>query len=204
MRHHAELQTESNRKAGMSAEAARYAALCTAFGASLLGLIGCRHAPAESMASGASSFAFVERPAGPPPARPVTTEPVQQQPLEEYREARPVYPLANPVYPPRALKARAGRSTVGVRITVDVAGRVSDVAPSMLVFSTPGPFADEFREAAETAVRQWRFRPAEIERLQFVRTPTVSYNRIISTQQVEAQLDVAFAFTASGGVEPGR
>lgn len=180
------------------------AALRIILGVSILGLIGCRHEPAEATGTGASSFAFVERPAGPLPARTVTTEPVEQKPLEEYREARPVYPLTNPVYPPRALKARAGRTTVGVRITVDVAGRVSDVAPSMLVFSTPGPFADEFREAVEAAVRQWRFRPAEIEKLEFVQAPTVSYNRIISTQKVETQLDVAFNFTATGGVELGR
>lgn len=153
---------------------------------------------------GTSAFAFVERPAGPPPARTVTTEPMEQKPLEEYREARPVYPLVNPVYPPQALKARAGRATVGVRITVDVAGRVTDVAPSMLVFSTPGPFADDFRAAVETAVLQWRFRPAEIEKLEFVQAPTVSYNRIIGTQKVETQLDVAFTFTATGGVEMGR
>lgn len=174
-----------------------------------LGLIlaaatGCRHASVESPGAGASSFAFVERPAGTPPARTVTTEPMEQKPFEEYREARPVYPLANPVYPARALKARAGRATVGVRITVDVTGRVSDVAPSMLVFSTPGPFADEFREAVESAVRQWRFRPAEIERLEFVQAPTVSYNRIVGTQKVETQLDVVFNFTATGGVETGR
>jgi hypothetical protein len=153
---------------------------------------------------GTSAFAFVERPAGPPPARTVTTEPVEQKPLEEYREARPVYPLANPLYPPRALKARAGRATVGVRITVDVTRRVTDVAPSMLVFSTPGPFAGEFREAVEAAVRQWRFRPAEIEKLEFVQAPTVSYNRIIGTQKVETQLDAAFTLTAAGGVEMGR
>ncbi len=175
-----------------------------ATGLVLLAMTGCRHAPAVSPATGASSFAFVERPAGPPPARAVTAEPVEQKPIEEYREARPVYPLANPVYPPRALKARAGRATVGVRITVDVTGRVSDVAPSMLVFSTPGPFAEDFRAAVETAVLQWRFRPAEIEKLEFVKTPTVSYNRITSTQKVETQLDVAFNFTATGGVETGK
>lgn len=164
---------------------------------------GCQNRPPEATATGASSFAFVERPVA-PPARTVTTEPVEQKPVEEYREARPVYPLAHPVYPPRALKARAGRVTVGVRLTVDAAGRVSDVAPSMLVFSTPGPFADDFRAAAETAVRQWRFRPAEIERIEFVQTPTVSYSRVLGRQKVEAQLDVAFNFTAAGGVEMGK
>jgi TonB family protein len=167
-------------------------------------MAGCRHAPVKATGTGASSFAFVERPAGPVTARTVTTEPVEQKPLEDYREARPVYPLANPVYPARALKAKAGRATVGVRITVDATGRVSDVAPSMLVLSTPGPWADDFRAAVETAVQQWRFRPAEIEKIEFVITPTVSYSRILSTQKVEAQLDVAFNFTATGGVELGR
>lgn len=182
----------------------KHAALRILLGVSLVSMTGCRHAPVDATGTGASSFTFMERPAGPPPARTVTTEPVEQKPLEEYREARPVYPLANPVYPPRALKAKAGRATVGVRITVDVTGRVSDVAPSMLVFSTPGPFADDFRAAVEAAVRQWRFRPAEIERLEFVQAPTVSYNRIIGSQKVETQLDVVFNFTATGGVEMGR
>jgi outer membrane biosynthesis protein TonB len=158
----------------------------------------------EATGTGASSFAFVERPTGPPQARTVTTDPVEQKPMEDYREARPVYPLINPVYPPRALKAKAGWATVGVRITVDPMGRVSDVAPSMLVFSTPGPFADDFRTAVETAVLQWRFLPAEIAKLEFVQAPTVSYNRIVGTQKVETQLDVVFNFTATGGVEIGR
>lgn len=113
-------------------------------GGILIAVTGCRHAPMEATGTGASSFAFVERPTGPPQARTVTTDPVEQKPMEDYREARPVYPLINPVYPPRALKAKAGWATVGVRITVDPMGRVSDVAPSMLVFSTPGPFADDF------------------------------------------------------------
>ncbi|HEY0863594.1 MAG TPA: TonB family protein [Lacunisphaera sp.] len=181
-----------------------HAALRLIVGVSLVGLAGCRHAPTGEAGTGTSSFAFVERPVAPPPARTVTTEPVDQKPIEEYREARPVYPLVNPVYPPPALKARAGRATVGVRITVDVTGQVTDVAPSMLVFSSPGPFADEFRAAVETAVRQWRFRPAEVEKIEFVQTPTVSYSRIVGRQKVETHLDVAFNFTASGGVELTR
>lgn len=119
----------------------------------------------------------------------------------DYREARLNEPTVQPVYPPRALAARAGWATVGVRITVDGDGRVSDIAPSLLTLSTPGPFADDFQAAVEVAVRQWRFRPAEIIRLEKVETPDVTYNRVASRERVETHFDLAFTFTASGGVQ---
>jgi hypothetical protein len=72
------------------------------------------------------------------------------------------------------------------------------------VYSTPGPFADDFQAAVQAAVMQWRFWPAAIEKIEFVQAPTVSYSRVLSTQKVESQLDVAFNFTATGGVETGR
>lgn len=74
----------------------------------------------------------------------------------------------------------------------------------MLVFSTPRLFADEFRDAVEAAVWQWCFHPAEIERIEFVQAATRSYSRVLGREQVETQLDVAFIFTATGGVEMGR
>ena len=48
-------------------------------------------------------------------------------------------------------------------MTVDASGHVAEVRPSILTFSTPGPFAEEFRSAVEAALRQWRFVPAEVQ-----------------------------------------
>ena len=159
---------------------------------------GCQHV-APPPDTGTSSFAFVEPPPAPPSkATPTATkEPV----VDQFREAWPVPPLVTPVYPPRALAAKAGRVIVGVHITVDTDGRVSTVAPSMLAFSTPGPWADEFMAAVELALRQWRFWPAEIRHLENVQTPDVAYERVTRLEKIEAQFDLSFTFTAKDGIE---
>ncbi len=64
-----------------------------------------------------------------------------------YREALSIMPLTTPVYPARALAAKAGMMVVGVRVTVDKDGRVSDVAPSLLAVSNPTKFDAEFQAA---------------------------------------------------------
>lgn len=176
-------------------------------GLSLLALAGCRHAPAESPATGASSFTFVE--AGRAAAADQVIvgdvgEPSAAKYSENYSPAFPLKPMVLPVYPPRALAARAGAATVGVRLKLDAAGRVTEVGPSLLVYSTPGPFSEDFLEAVKVAVLQWRFRPATIEQIERVQTPEVTYNRIARSETVEAQVDLAFNFTATGGVETGR
>ena len=52
---------------------------------------------------------------------------------------------------------------MGVNLTVDACGRVTDIRPSIVTFSSPGSFAKDFRAAVETALQQWRFVPAEIQ-----------------------------------------
>jgi len=170
-------------------------------------LTACRHAPTEPPATGASSFTFVEAGRTDAASQVIVGdvgEPSAAKYSENYSPAFPLKPMVLPIYPPRALAAKAGAATVGVRLKVDAAGRVIDVGPSLLVYSTPGPFADDFQAAVQAAVMQWRFRPAAIEKIEFVQAPTVSYSRVLSTQKVESQLDVAFNFTATGGVETGR
>ena len=174
-----------------------------------LALTGCRHAPIEPPQAGASSFVFVEAPSlsVPPASSNSTFEDSGQKKFEDFREAEPIYPLAAPIYPAKALAAKAGQATVSVRIKVDVRGRVSDVVPSLVGFTTPGRYAEDFREAVGEALRQWRFRSAVIEKVELVQTPQVSYSRVISSQKAETEFHLVFTFTSSGkvlGGAPGK
>lgn len=169
-----------------------------------LGLAGCRHAPValDDKLSGRSSFAFVDPPVGPPPASNEKTTELAD--ASNYYEAQLQEPAPLPVYPAPALKARARLSTIGVHITVDASGRVSDIRSSMLVFNTPGPFAEQFRDAVEHAVRQWRFTPARSEHYEIVHEGSATYSRLKSRENVDTEFDLSFTFTADGRVETGK
>ncbi len=166
-----------------------------------LGLSGCHHAPPvlEEKLTGRSAFAFVDQPPGPPPKS--QGEAAALTGSSNYFEARLNEPAPLPVYPARALKAKARLATIGVHITVDPNGRVSDVRSSMLVFNTPGPFADDFRDAVEAAVRQWSFIPARAEHFKIVHEGAATYNRRTTVENVETEFDLSFTFTADGRVE---
>lgn len=176
----------------------------------LLPLAGCRHAPVEATGTGSSAFTVVQ--AGQVAEPKVTTGKGEAgegdiKPAAYDRDWLAAVPLKGqplPVYPERALKAKAGAATVGVRVTVDATGRVTDIGPSLLVFNTPGPSAEAFLEATKAAVRSWRFRPAEILHMEQVDAPGVSYKRVARREPVESQLDLSFSFTATGGVQAGR
>jgi len=148
--------------------------------------------------TGTSSFTVVEPP--PPRVTAATTASAELTSYRRYREAVPADTLTLPVYPRAALAAKFGAATVGVKVTVDEQGRVKDVRPSMLVFSTPGPYADDFFAAVETALRTWRFRPAAAIDWGTVVEKGVKVERALHTEPVEAEFDLAFKFTASGGV----
>ncbi len=159
---------------------------------------GCRQVP-KPESVGSSSFVFVTQPLPPPPKS--EGEAVQPEERAQYREAQLREPAVTPTYPDRALKGGAGRAFVGVHVTVDVDGRVADVRPSMFVFSTPGPFAEDFREAVEAAVRQWRFIPARAEYYEIVTEQGVTFNRVTRSETLESEFDLSFVFTAAGTVE---
>lgn len=161
---------------------------------------GCRHvAPTEK---GTSSFRVVE-PRRPPPAV-TSNETIVPVSREQYRDAEAKHPLVMPVYPPKALAAKAGAATIGVHVTVDASGAVVDIRPSMLAISvTPPKFADAFREAVETAVRQWKFAPARVHYIDVVTEGDFTYHRVTRTERIEAEFDLAFTFTTSGKVEAG-
>lgn len=167
----------------------------------LAGAGGCRHAPVAPD-TGRSSFVFVQPPMRPPPES--NGEVIEPARRSQWREATLQEPFVSPAYPRKALLAKAGRNIVGVRITVDPTGRVSDVRLSLLVFSTPGPLAEDFRDAVESAVRQWQFTPARAEYIEIVHEGEATYNRVTGSENVETEFDLAFTFTADGRVVLGE
>lgn len=183
----------------------RRARLCrtgATLGIGCLILAGCRHTTqVESI--GSSSFTYVEPPRPLSPSAAVQAETMLVA-RSDYRDAQAIEPLALPVYPPRALRARAGAASVGIHVTVDTQGRVTNIRPSIWIFSTPGPFADEFRQAVETAVQQWRFRPAEARHLEPFEENGYRGLRVAHTEPVEAEFDLAFRFAENGTVNAGE
>jgi len=165
----------------------------------LLSLTACRHVPLP-VATGGSAVTFIEPPAAPPPK--VGSGEIKELVSRAlYIEARPIKPLALPVYPPRALAAKARQATVGVSVTVDTSGRVTDIRSSILTFSTPGPFAGDFRAAVETALHQWRFAPAESQEIEPILGLDQPASRVTRSEKVETTLELSFTFTATGGVQ---
>jgi hypothetical protein len=164
------------------------------------GTVSCRHARVTEI-EGRSAFKFVQPP--PPPGSKTPGELAVGDLSQRYVPAKPLGRLVPPVYPAPALGRMTGPAVVGVRITVDVNGRVSDVATSFAHYSTPGPFASEFRAAVETALAGWRFEPAEILHLETASDPIGDFQRVKSREKVEAFAEVVFTFTATGKVDVG-
>lgn len=161
---------------------------------------GCRHAPVPvaTRMEGRSAFEFVRPPAtqesgaAKGAAKPVETK-------DEFVAPRAIGQLAEPVYPAVALAAGAGPVSLGLRLVVDTEGRVTDVSQSVLTFSTPTPWSAEFRAAAEAAVAQWRFRPAEVRHFTTVTNAQGTYRSMTDSEKTEWALHVAFTFNATGG-----
>ena len=169
----------------------------------ILGGVGCKHAPWGEV-RGSTSFRVVEprRPPPPPASDKEMVEPVKRS---IYRDAEAIHPLVMPVYPAAALAARAGAATVGVRVTVDAGGAVTEVRPSMLAVTlTPPEFAEAFRDAVEVAVRQWKFAPARVLYLERRTEGEFTHDWVAHTEMIEAEFDLAFTFTPSGKIEAGE
>ena len=106
--------------------------------------------PALSDAKGVTSLQFLN-------------EPIID--LSEGQELQPPTPngeLALPSYPQRALRARAGAAVV-LRFVINVQGEVVQVLDSPIATPLRGRYAEDFRVAAEKAIRTWRFKPAELQ-----------------------------------------
>ncbi len=173
----------------------------TAMAVVLLVASGCRHV-SERTAAGRSAFTFVESQNGAASSATVTA--VEPKSGDYFTEARPIQILATPVYPPKALAAKLGMTTVGVRVTIDKSGRVSDIGPSLLAVSIPTKFDAEFQEAVRAAVTQWRFFPAQTFHADVTKDATGELQITESKREnAETYFDIAFTFTASGAVRGG-
>jgi hypothetical protein len=164
----------------------------------------CRHAVPIPQDVGSASFSVIE----PPPVSGSVKspgEPTMETAHAQYQEAFLASHPVLPVYPGRALAARAGAARIGVRLTIDTKGRVTGVNPSMrTVTLAPPGFAEDFRAAVEAAVRQWKFQPARIEYVETVAERGITYERVKRSEPQETELDLAFEFTAKGGVAAGK
>lgn len=161
---------------------------------------GCATKPLSTAApvEGRAGFEF-ERP--PPDAAAQDAKVAAQETLgrDEWVPPRALGKLAEPAYPAAALAAGAGPVTMGMRVVVDTEGKVAEVAPSMRAWSTPTPWAAEFRTAIEAAVAQWRFRPAEVRHFTTVTNAEGSYRSMTGSEKTEWALHVTFSFKVSGG-----
>lgn len=163
---------------------------------------GCaQRAQSVAFGEGRSAFRFVQPP--PPPGMGVSGEVAPGDPLQRYVAARPIGELASPVFPAAALGKLRAPMVVGVRITVGVDGRVTEVEPSIRIFSTPSPLSEDFFAAVRETVETWRFTPAELLQLETVDDPEGKFQRVKVRERVEAFAEVVFTFTADNAVEAG-
>lgn len=171
---------------------------------------GCQHTRMKAVSPapvrGASSFQFVERPiaaAAGEGAQPIA---MAIEPVDVKYKAEPLEPLATPVYPRAALGRVRVPMIVGVRISVDDTGRVAQVGGSLVAFSSGGEFAEEFREAVEAALAQWRFTPAEIRHLvpRKAKSGQGGSWQVTRVQPTDDAFDVSFTFTTKGDVVTER
>ena len=161
----------------------------------ILGIGGCQHAR-----TGVSSFEFVDGPQMPTAKLRDASKLRIVKSMSVFVDAEPILPLASPVYPKSALAAGLGDVTIAVRFTVNVHGTVESIGPSFARITFPTRFKEDFDRAIEAALAQWRFKPAQLARLD----PQVNDAPVVvGMQETETSFDVVFSFsTASkGGTE---
>jgi hypothetical protein len=166
-------------------------ALVLAFAASLFAF-GCGHS-AKSV-----SFKFVAPAAG--AAGTLEAEKYEiTQGETVFVDARPIEPLATPVYPAGSRKRGADAVTIVVKIVVGADGRVEEIGKSIADLSVPTSFSQECFEAVTEAIAQWRFEPA---RLAVVKSQANGRPLIISSTPTERRFEIAVTFSSSGRVVP--
>ena len=154
--------------------------------------IGCAHS-AKSVA-----FKFVP-PAGTPTAAAGADRMEIKRGETVFVDAKPIEPLATPIYPSGARPAKSEAVTIVVKIVVGADGRVEDIGRSLADLSVPTPFAQACFEAAKAAVNQWRFEPAQIA---VVAPQANGRPLIVSSTPTERRFEVAITFSSSGRVVP--
>jgi TonB family protein len=176
----------------------RKAQLAAGFLGGGCGLIcaGCRHVPPVT---GKSSFEFERvNPASSPGKGNYTPQLTGTEAKYIYTPASPRGKQATPAYPPAALAAHAGRVKVVLRITIGTDGTVTQVAPALAGLPFSNPFSDQFEAAAEAAVRQWKFEPAEVRRLEPSDYRGTTIWSVTDTEKREMTVEVTFTFTEDG------
>jgi hypothetical protein len=112
-------------------------------------------------------------------------------------DAKPIEPLAAPIYPTGSSKPDNGAVTIRVRIVVGADGRVEEVGRSMADLAPPTAFSRECFEAVKDAVARWRFEPAQ---LAVVRPQPNGRPVIVSSTPTERPFEIAVTFSSSGRV----
>lgn len=166
--------------------------------------MGCQQVQKPGLPAGAASFHFVE-PMGTLARGEATRRVEERRPVDTLEPPQPILPLEPPVYPAVARGRQRIPMTVGVRIVVAADGTVSQTGRSLRAFTTPGPLADEFRVAAETAVANWRFVPAELRHMVPKQGgPEQEYWQVTRAEKTDYALDVLFTFSPSGEIVSER
>jgi hypothetical protein len=180
----------------------RRAALVGLAAALLVVSSGCANRPAAS-----------HGPAPPDPLRGTTNATLLPDPaargaeLEEDEEYRPPAIRGEnrlPLYPEEALAAHCGDGIVALRIVIGTEGDVIDVSDSPLLDSTGGGCGADFHASAASAVRAWRFWPAEKRRLapgeDYDKDGSPDYEKVLETTPLPVYLDIRFDFEVVEGV----
>jgi len=89
---------------------------------------------------------------------------VELAPDENYVPPQLLSSNPAPVYPPDLVPLHLKHHTVGLRITFNETGRVSDVGESPVAGSTGGQYQAAFTAAALQALEQWRCWPPEVRK----------------------------------------
>jgi hypothetical protein len=122
---------------------------------------------------------------------------------QDLQPPRPEGDLTLPDYPVAALDGRARESTVYLRFVIGKNGEVTKIRDIPDTVSTEGPFAADFRVAAENAVRTWKFVPAQWQWLEDGKDlngdGSPDFRRVVKSQPIAVYLDVRFDFRIVAG-----
>lgn len=148
--------------------------------------------------TGGSSFTVADDLGG-PPQPPVDASKLKlAESIGLLVPPKPIPPLPLPAYPRAALAAHLGDIRVAVRVSVDSAGNVVDVSPSLTWIPYTHAFGGEFLDAVRQAVLQWRFEPGQLVHL----SPQPGGRPLLDrSEPVDSTLTLEFTFFRSGKVQ---
>jgi hypothetical protein len=143
---------------------------------------------------GKTSYNYIFDPANSALALPEDVKFLRPQPVETKRL---------PTYPERALAAGDGPHREIVRIVIDVHGTVGQVLDSPLGRSDDGPFAADYRQAVDDAVKSWRYEPGVLEHVRDGEDKDLDgkpdYRVLTSLDRVAVYYDIRFTFEIVDG-----